>query len=57
MEVQMDIETVIIAALVFAMGSVAAKAFQRRKDVLYGPYIASSFQQRWHHIADEMRRA
>jgi len=49
----MDIETV--AALVFVIIALTAAAYkQRRKDVLYGPYIASPFQQRWNNIAGAM---
>jgi hypothetical protein len=48
----MDIETVVVVALVFAITALAAAAHkQRRKDVLYGPYIVSPFQQRWNNIA------
>ena len=48
----MDIETVVIVALVFAITTLAAAAHkQRRRDVLYGSYIVTSFQQRWNNIA------
>jgi hypothetical protein len=48
----MDIETIAIVALVFVITTLAAAARkQRRKDILYGPYIVSPFQQRWNNIA------
>ena len=48
----MDIEIVAVVALVFAITTLAAAAYkQRRKDVLYGPYIVTPFQQRWNNIA------
>ncbi len=48
----MDIETIAIVALAFLITALAAAAHkQRRKDVLYGPYIVSPFQQRWSNIA------
>ncbi len=47
----MDIETIAIVALLFAITTLAATAFkQRRKDVLYGPYIVTPFQQRWNNV-------
>jgi hypothetical protein len=48
----MDIGTIAVAALVFAITTLAVAARERRsKDVLYGPYIVTSFQQRWNNIA------
>ena len=45
----MDIETIAIVAFVFA--TLAATYYkQRRKDVLYGTYIVTPFQQRWNNI-------
>ena len=48
----MDIETIEIVALVLAISTLSATAFKRRrKDILYGPYIVTPFQQRWNNIA------
>ena len=48
----MDIETVAVVALVFAITTLVAVAYkQRHKDVLHGPYIVTPFQQRWNNIA------
>ena len=52
----MDIEIIAIVAFVFAFTTLAATTYkQRRKDVLYGPYIITPFQQRWDNIAGATR--
>ena len=47
----MDIEAVVVAGLAISITSIAVILYRRRKDVLYGPYIVSPFQQRWRNIA------
>lgn len=32
-------ELVILSAVVIALGAISAKLYERRRDVLYGPYI------------------
>jgi hypothetical protein len=47
----MHIETIAVVALVFAITTLVTAAYkQRSRDVLYGPYIAPSFQQRCNNI-------
>jgi hypothetical protein len=62
----MPIETIVILGVVFAAANVAAMAYERRMDVLYGPYIESravarsgiSVERYWkpmHSAADRLR--
>jgi hypothetical protein len=63
---QMDIETLGFLGFVFATATLAAIAYERRMDVLYGPYIQSragaragfSLERLWkplHSAADRLR--
>jgi hypothetical protein len=43
---QMTIEIIVFLGLVFAATAVVAKVYERRQDVLYGPYIQGRNLQR-----------
>jgi hypothetical protein len=62
----MDIETIALLGFVFAATALAAMAYERRMDVLYGPYIQGraegrvllSVERFWkpvHSAADRLR--
>jgi hypothetical protein len=42
----MEFETFTLAGFVFVVATLAAKALQRRRDVLYGPFIQSGLRKR-----------
>jgi hypothetical protein len=42
----MDIETIGLLGFVFAATALAAKVYERRMDVLYGPYIQGRAKRR-----------